>query len=144
MNNVNKNMLSDIVTVVPIAIGKEKGKLKFSLENEVHTGWGGFVLDSNSNSIEVQVDTLDNYTSKNNITKVDVLKIDTEGADTWVLYGCERLLKEKKIQNIFFEHNIVRMDLLKIKQFEAEEFLEKHDYVVERHSPTEFYAYPKK
>ena len=143
-NNVNKNMLSDSITVSTNAVGKEKGKLKFYLGNESQqTGWGGFSNNDNSGLIEVDVDTLDDYTSKNNINKVDVLKIDTEGADTWVLYGAERLLKEKKINHIFFEHNLERMKLLNITENEAKDFLEKFDYVVEEHSSTDFYAYPK-
>lgn len=143
-NNVIKNMLSHAITVSPNAVGKEKGKLKFYLGNESkQTGWGGFSNNNSSDLIEVDVDTLDNYTSKNNINKVDVLKIDTEGADTWVLYGAERLLKEKKIKHIFFEHNIERMELLNINQEEATNFLKKYDYVVEHQSSTDFYAYPK-
>lgn len=143
-NNVNKNMLSQTVKVIPNAVGKEKGKLKFYLGNESQqTGWGGFSNNDGSGLIEVDVDTLDNYTLKNNINKVDVLKIDTEGADTWVLYGAERLLKEKKIRHIFFEHNFPRMELLNISPKEAKEFLERFDYVVEEHSETDFYAYPK-
>lgn len=143
-NNVIKNMLSEAISIIPIAVGKEKGKLKFDLGNESQqTGWGGFSINNNSSLMEVEVDTLDNYTSKNNIDKVDVLKIDTEGADTWVLYGAERLLKEKKIAHIFFEHNFTRMKLLNITESEAKVFLEKFDYVVEQYSTTDFYAYPK-
>ena len=143
-NNINKNCLSEAITMVPIAIGKEKGKLKFDLGNESkQTGWGGLSLKNNSSSIEVKVDTLDNYAENNNISKIDVLKIDTEGADTWVLYGAKRLLKEKKISHIFFEHNFERMKLLNITKSEAKGFLENLHYVVEQHSPTDFYAYPK-
>jgi FkbM family methyltransferase len=143
-NNVNKNRLSNGITIMPIALGKEKGKLKFDLANESQqTGWGGLSINNNLNLIEVDVDTLDNYAGKYNISKVDVLKIDTEGADTWVLYGAEKLLKEKKIDHIFFEANLDRMKLLNINESEAKSFLEKLDYTVEQHSPTDFYAYPK-
>ena len=143
-NNVNKNGLSKAITIIPKALGKEKGKFKFDLGNESkQTGWGGLSINNNSSSIEVEVDTLDNYADKNNISKIDVLKIDTEGADTWVLYGAEKLLKEKKIAHIFFEHNFTRMKLLNITESEAKSFLEKLDYTVEQHSPTDFYAYPK-
>jgi hypothetical protein len=31
------------------------------------------------------------------------MKVDVEGADTWVLQGCERLLKAKLIKEIWFE-----------------------------------------
>jgi FkbM family methyltransferase len=143
-NNINKNNLSDAITIVPHAVGKEKGKLKFDLGNESkQTGWGGLSLNNNESSVDVEVDILDNYAQKYNIPKIDVLKIDTEGADTWVLYGAKRLLKEKKINHIFFEHNFVRMKLLNITESDAKSFLEKLDYIVEQHSPTDFYAYPK-
>ena len=144
-NNVNKNRLSKAISIIPNAVGKERGILKFDLGNESQqTGWGGLSINNNLSSIEVGVDTLDNYSDRNNIFKVDVLKIDTEGADTWVLFGAERLLKEKKIDHIFFEHNLERMKLLNIAESEAKNFLEKLDYVVEQQSPTDFYAYPKK
>lgn len=143
-NNVNKNNLSDAITVIPIAVGKEKGKLKFELGNESkQTGWGGLSVMNNPSAIEVEVDTLDNYAENNNISKVNVLKVDTEGADTWVLYGAKRLLKEKKINHIFYEHNFERMKLLNITEREAKYFLEKLDYVVEQYSTTDFHAYPK-
>lgn len=144
-NNVNKNLLSNKVTVIPNAVGKETGVLMFDLMNEnKQTGWGGFHSYDDTTSVEVKVETLDNYASKNNITKIDVLKIDTEGADTWVLFGAAKLLKAKKIKNIFFEHNIWRMQALGIEGGAAREFLAEHNYIVEELSPYEFYAYPGK
>src|SRR5690606_38911004 len=90
-NNVIKNKLSGAITVIPNAIGKEKGRLRFDLNNEDRqTGWGGLTIDNKPNAIEVEVDTLDDYAQKSSIEKVEVLKIDTEGADTWVLYGAEK------------------------------------------------------
>jgi hypothetical protein len=37
--------------------------------------------------------------------KVDVLKIDAEGADAWVLEGAERLLRERRVHHVFFEQD---------------------------------------
>ena len=143
-NNVDKNGLNDRIQIIPIAIGKEKGELKFSLGNEnQQTGWGGFTMDNDPASVDVQVDTLDSYAFKNNISKIEVLKIDTEGADTWVLYGAKTLLEEKKINHIFFEHNIDRMKLLNIGEMEAEKFLKDVGYTVEKHSDTDYYAHTK-
>lgn len=142
-NNVIKNGFSEAIIIIPIALGKEKGSLRFDLNNESsQTGWGGLTIDKSVTSIEVKVETLDNYTLENNINKVEVLKIDTEGADTWVLYGAEMLLKEKKISHIFFENNVGRMKLLNIDQNEPKVFLERFDYKVEQQSATDFYAYP--
>jgi FkbM family methyltransferase len=146
-NNIRKNSLESKVRVIPTALGNKKGTLKFSLGNEQQqTGWGGFTMDPGSgsaNTVEVEVDTLDNYAADNRIDHIDVLKIDTEGADTWVLYGARDLLRNKRIKNIFYECNIPRMKLLNISESESRVFLEELDYVVVRQSPSEFYAYPK-
>ena len=143
INNVTKNCLLNQIKIIPVALGKEAGELSFDLNmKEKQTGWGGFTINSNLSSVKVKVETLDNYAPRNNISKIDVLKIDTEGADTWVLYGSQKLLQEKKIKHIFFEENIARMELLKINRHEAQNFLEKYDYSVEKHSTTDFYAYP--
>lgn len=144
-NNVNKNGLNEQINVIPLALGKEKGNLIFSLGNDIEqTGWGGLILNKDDPSdVQVEVDTLDNYCAKNNIRKIDVLKIDTEGADTWVLYGAKTLLKEKRIGHIFFEHNIPKMTLLNIRITEATDFLKDLGYIVKERSETDFYAYPK-
>ena len=89
------------------------------------------------------MDTLDHIAALNNITAIKVLKIDAKGADTWVLYGAEKLLKNRQIGNIFYEENLYRRDLLNIKINEAGNFLEKHNYIVKRISPDDYYAYPR-
>jgi len=53
---------------------------------------------------KVKLDTLDNYIKKNNnIKKIDLLKIDTEGHELYVLYGAKKTLS--KIKLIYFEHH---------------------------------------
>ena len=42
---------------------------------------------------KVNVITLDSFAEKNRIKKIDVLKIDTQGAETEVLDGAQNLLK---------------------------------------------------
>ncbi len=144
MNNVNKNNLGDQVKINPLAMGKEKGKLRFNLAlKENQSGWGGITIDKNTESVEVDVDTLDHYATDNGIEAIEVLKIDTEGADTWVLYGAKKLLQEKRIKHIYFEFNLPRMKLLNITPEDAPKFLESVDYEIKRTSQTDFYAYPK-
>jgi hypothetical protein len=119
--------------------------LKFNLGNEnQQTGWGGLTIKDEADSVTVEVDTLDNYFGGSAIQQIDVLKIDTEGADTWVLYGAKKLLGEKRINHVFFEHNESRMAALNIGENEAVFFLEGLDYIVEKYSAGDFYAYPRK
>ncbi len=143
-HNVEKNGLQDQIDIIPVALGKENGKLNFTLQNKNgQTGWGGLTLNNNEQLVEVEVDTLDNYVYKYNIDEIDVLKIDTEGADAWVLYGAKNLLARKKIRHIFFEKNVERMKLLNIGISDAKSFLEDLGYKAEEKSATEIYSYPK-
>ena len=129
-HNIEKNRLGDKIKVEPLAAGKEKGKLKFDLRNDAQeTGHGGFSLENKPNLVEVDVITLDEYAAKNGIEKIDVLKIDTEGADTWVLYGAKELLKAHKIRHIFFESNN-SVSNLNILPNEAQNFLENFGYKI--------------
>ena len=142
-HNILKNNLSDKITVIPVAVGKNLGTHKFNAErNENQTGWGGLSFDNSTDSLEVDMITLDKYADDNSIEQIDVLKIDTEGADTWVLYGAKNLLKNKKIKHIFYEQNFDRMKLLNIKTDDALLFLESYNYKVRSVSATDFYAFP--
>ncbi len=53
--------------------------------------------------IELQIISLDNYFSKKNIKKIDLLKIDTEGFEYEVLQGLQKNMKN--INYILFEHH---------------------------------------
>ena len=48
-------------------------------------------------TIEVETSTIDIICNKNNINKIDVLKIDTEGSELSVLKGATNMLKNTKI-----------------------------------------------
>ncbi|NVJ85997.1 MAG: FkbM family methyltransferase [Algoriphagus sp.] len=141
-HNVILNNFSSQVSIEKFALGANVGIMSFYLGNESgQTGWGGLILDENENSVEVEVNTIDNYCNSNNIEKIDVLKIDVEGADTLVLYGARKMLSEKKINHIFFEQNLVRMEKLKIQSNEPINFLKDLGYIVEEISVNEYYAH---
>ena len=54
-------------------------------------------------SVIIPVTTLDTYCTEQGITRIDFLKIDTEGHDLFVLRGARELLKERRIDCIQFE-----------------------------------------
>jgi FkbM family methyltransferase len=53
----------------------------------------------------VETTTLDSYTSKEGIFKIDYLKIDTEGNDPRVLQGMQRLLRTGSVGILILEHS---------------------------------------
>jgi FkbM family methyltransferase len=126
--NVEKNGFKEKIVVHPIALGKEKGLLPFDCGPEETTGWGGFALEETQSTIYVEVERLDNLIPESQL--IDVMKVDVEGADTWVIMGAEKLLRKKKIKAIFFEQNKTRLKKLGIREDEAANFLSSVGYEV--------------
>jgi len=139
--NVERNNLQSRVTMVPKAAGRVPGTMSFSLGPEDETGWGGLSLSAGANEVEVAVTTLDEYIGGlPDSPVIEVLKIDTEGADTWVIYGAEQLLAQKRIKHLFFEENMDRMAKLGIRPGEAQDLLRNQGYIVRSLGSGEWYA----
>jgi len=138
--NLINNGLETQVDVHQTALGKESGSLPFTLGPEEESGWGGLLVNREDGSIEVPVVSLDEVYIKSQNDCIDVLKIDTEGADTWVLQGAEKLLRSHKIRHIFFEENVNRMSALGILPGEAQSLLQDCGYFVESLGAEQWYA----
>jgi FkbM family methyltransferase len=54
-------------------------------------------------SVNVSMTTLDQYCAKQNIERINVLKIDSQGYELNILKGASRLLKERRIHIIYLE-----------------------------------------
>jgi hypothetical protein len=63
---------------------------------------------------------------------IDVLKVDAEGADAWVLYGAETLLRAHRIRHVFFEYDETLNRRFGIKPREPQRFLQGCGYDVRR------------
>jgi FkbM family methyltransferase len=139
-NNVKQNHLEDRIMVVPKAASDRAGSAAFDLGPADQTGWGGFSTNSVT-PVSVPMVRLDEELPD---AKIDVLKIDTEGADTLVLLGCERLLRNRRIQIIYFEQNESRMKALGVAANAAQSFLLGHGYNCRRlgSNQNEWLAYP--
>jgi FkbM family methyltransferase len=124
-NNVKQNHLEDRITVIPKAAGDHAGTINFDAGPIGQTGWGGISTGALANNIPVPMVRLDEQLPGR---RINVLKIDVEGADTLVLFGCERLLKGKNIEIIYFEQNRERMEQIGIVDGEACQFLRRMGY----------------
>lgn len=58
-------------------------------------------------TIEIELETIDNFVSMNHIDKIDILKIDAQGSEFMVLYGAKDTLQQGKINLIYMEIIIV-------------------------------------
>jgi FkbM family methyltransferase len=140
-HNVERNGFRSRITVVPDAAGRAPGRMSFSLGPEKETGWGGLSTEKGADTVEVEVVTLDDYCAQAGISSIAVLKIDTEGAESWVLQGAAGLLRAKAIKHIFFEENPDRMQRLGIQPGEAGRLLEACGYSVKQSGDDERHAF---
>ena len=73
--------------------------------------------------------SIDEYCAEQTIFKIDLLKMDVEGAELNVLYGAEKMFAEKKIRICVFEFGQTVFDMGNtVKQYK--DFFNKYDYQV--------------
>jgi FkbM family methyltransferase len=141
IKNFEKNNLFENTYVFNIALSKYKEELYF--DNKFasgQTGWGGLSFTGNNNKVVCSF--LDLELAKFNFQIIDVLKIDVEGADYWVLLGCKNYLLNRIIKNIYFEVNVQRMKELRIKESDIFNYLDSVNYNYSKISKDTFHAYP--
>ena len=135
-----RNGAAGRIQIFDLAVGKQQGRMPFGLGPVGETGWGGLSLDDPGLD-EVEVVTLDEVMSKKISKQIEVLKIDVEGADAWVLEGARDLLKNHSIAHIFFEENNERMKKLNIAKGETQKIVVACGYRLQRLSQEEWYAH---
>lgn len=79
--------------------------------------------------LTVPVTTGDDYVQRNHVSKIDLLKIDVEGADLSVLKGFQKSFENRIIEMVQFEYGLVN---LKTRIFLEDfyEFFSRHDFIV--------------
>ena len=102
---VEVNSISNRVDLFDLALSDKKGEASFFAHNEancsgdglIDTGRGGY-----GGTIKVKTVPLDIWWTEKGKPKINLIKIDTEGAELLVLKGAEQLLQQCS-PDIFFE-----------------------------------------
>lgn len=82
------------VIINNLALSDEKGSFSMWIDTD-NLGWNTMISEktsSNMQEILIEAIEFDNYVKKNNIQKIDVIKIDVEGAEFKVLKGMKNTL----------------------------------------------------
>lgn len=130
--NIRLNNLNNVIVISKGCFSK-KGKLTFYLDN---IGTGGHSLvkkEVGNKKIEIEVDTLDNILKNLKIKRVDLIKIDVEGAEADVLKGAEKTLKKHHPKIIFEAWN---EEYLK----KCKKILDKFGYDIKQIAPENYIA----
>jgi FkbM family methyltransferase len=106
-SNLSRWNIGDHIITQQIALSSTVGRCSFY---SIGSGAGinGFYPTDNPEKQtveEVSTDTIDNYCETNNISHIDIIKIDTEGHDMEVLLGAKKMLSLSAVDFIQYEYN---------------------------------------
>jgi FkbM family methyltransferase len=96
-DNIGRNALGNI-EVVPAALGREAGRALIYKDD----GGTGIVPKPDREAVEVEVVALDEFLGERGLDRLDLLNMDCEGSELFVLQGAERHLKANRVQ-VFVE-----------------------------------------
>ena len=129
---VTANRLDDRVTLVRSALGNREGTAHFAVHRSRHASGDGF-LDTRragrTRTVEVPVTTLDRWWRGVGSPRVNAMKIDTEGAELWVLEGGEEMLASCR-PLVVFELNLQNIRVYPHEPIDVLRFFHRHGYTV--------------
>lgn len=127
VRHLSLNEVDECVAVVGKAVGASVGKVAFVAGGIPQAGIAGAV---GGNGREVDLTTLDHELGD---TRVDVLKVDTEGSELEVLRGAAALLGDpvRRPRTIFVEVHLRELRALGTGAAEVRALLEEYGYVID-------------
>tara|TARA_Y100000816_G_scaffold287415_1_gene270101 strand:- start:1025 stop:1777 length:753 start_codon:yes stop_codon:yes gene_type:complete len=115
------------IYIINQAIGSEESEQEFFINERSHNS-GFFKLEDGFkpknfpdekmkyiNTIKIKKNTIDNFVDENSISRIDILKIDTEGFEEEVLKGARKSFSSKIIN--FIELELIIGNVYKNKSF---------------------------
>lgn len=108
------------VIVNHLAVSDKEGLVALHVYDDEHSGWNSLAdrplhkygVAMQVKTVEqVEATTIDQYCSLNDISHIDLLKVDVEGAEYQVLLGARRMFLAKKIRCCAFEYGQTTFDM---------------------------------
>lgn len=131
-HHVRLNGASKIV-VNPVAVGAEPGLQPFFAVPLQNTGASSFYARRpDQTATSVPVVTLDAYVARERLERVDVIKVDVEGAEMLVFEGARRLLASDDAPVVFFELNDELCAAGRVSARDVKQRLIDHGYEIYR------------
>jgi FkbM family methyltransferase len=106
LTNIGRNKFAN-VSATEAALAAKEGTLTFHSFTGERAAYStlGHPPFPDSKQIEVRTTTLDHYATLHSISRIDLLKMDVEGAELDVLHGAHHLLETHALKALIFEVN---------------------------------------
>jgi FkbM family methyltransferase len=141
---INPNMDDNRITSSTIALGNLEGNMDFYCPILGHEGVGG-LKDTQRAPLEevvkVEVKTLNNFVSENNIEKIDFIKLDVEGGEFDVLRGGIEIIRKMK-PVILFEATDLNTSPYGYKVTDLLSYLKQEGFIIKTIDRENFIAVP--
>jgi FkbM family methyltransferase len=97
LENIKINDFKNIISE-NLAVSNENGEIELFVADEKSTGSSSIALHVNFSGSKEKVKTIkiDDYLSQKSIKKVDLVKIDVEGCEPWVIEGMKETMRNLK------------------------------------------------
>lgn len=128
------------VITAPLAISDQHGSLVFYVNRNVNTNSllpsqkMGLTSDhevQQRSTVNVNSTTIDKFSDENNITQIDILKLDIQGGELAALKGASKLLQQKKIKLIYAESYFKSQYVNQPLFFEIGQYLHQFGYYLQ-------------
>jgi FkbM family methyltransferase len=127
--NIEINALAN-VTVANLALSDAPGELGLHVPSLVDIGKSQLVDPQADGAVRVPVTTLDAYCEENAIDRIDVMKVDVEGAELGVFRGAKRVMRDFPPKAVFYESVDVLCEAFDHTPAEMHAFLEDCGYKI--------------
>ncbi len=131
----NVKPVEDRVQLNACGLGDSEDLVTLHMAKPHNVGSTSFRSDptfASGQTFQVSCTTLDKYVEKNSIARVDVIKIDVEGAELSVLKGAEKVLSGPNRPAIVLEYEESAQQRFGSSCAELTSFLKAHGYELER------------
>jgi FkbM family methyltransferase len=122
---------ADGINVHGCAVGAEDGAMPFFVVPEGNTGASSFFSQAGV-ELRVPVTTIDTFLQREGIERVDLMKVDAEGAEILVFRGARQALSSDRAPSIFFELSEQLCARCGVTGRDVKQLLVDHGYAIYR------------
>ena len=130
-----------LVSIHPVAVGAKRGSATFHVtgsrasssllrSDQDHLPPSYRQILTVAEEREVEVITLDEFAEREDLKRIDVLKLDIQGGEYAALEGAQRLLSEGRVRLIYLEIGFVPMYVNHPLLGDLTKLLARHDYTL--------------